>query len=135
MDDLSWGRTLYRYRSGPALEAVMQYSALASDYEMSLTELSLRWCRERQGLTSVLVGQVRDAAHSCSPACGRDPTSGNSMRPNIVRTFCCIAVSHTFPINDVATKRTHMVLPVCYQQSESLLDSGLCGGCYLVSSR
>mmetsp|Transcript_43744 Transcript_43744/g.81786 ORF Transcript_43744/g.81786 Transcript_43744/m.81786 type:complete len:519 (-) Transcript_43744:427-1983(-) len=58
MDDLSWGRTLYRYRSGPALEAVMQYSALASDYEMSLTELSLRWCRERQGLTSVLVGQT-----------------------------------------------------------------------------
>ena len=58
MDDLSWGRTLYRYRSGPALEAASAYAALAIESGMSLTEMSLRWSREREGLTSALVGHT-----------------------------------------------------------------------------
>eukprot|EP00193_Tetraselmis_chui_P019428 CAMPEP_0177794500 /NCGR_PEP_ID=MMETSP0491_2-20121128/25685_1 /TAXON_ID=63592 /ORGANISM="Tetraselmis chuii, Strain PLY429" /LENGTH=468 /DNA_ID=CAMNT_0019317173 /DNA_START=373 /DNA_END=1779 /DNA_ORIENTATION=- len=58
MDDLSWGNTLYRYRSAPALEAVSRYAELAKDYDLSLTELSLRWCRERAAVTTTLVGQT-----------------------------------------------------------------------------
>lgn len=56
-DDSSWGRTLYRYRTGPADEATRAYAELASRYGLSLTELSLRWCRERRGCTTVLLGQ------------------------------------------------------------------------------
>lgn len=62
MDDPSWGRTLYRYRSGPALEAVDKYAALAERYGLSLADMSLRWCRERTGVTTTLVGQVIPAA-------------------------------------------------------------------------
>eukprot|EP00873_Tetraselmis_striata_P024668 jgi/Tetstr1/444932/TSEL_032750.t1 len=58
MDDPSWGRTLYRYRSGPALEAVDKYAALAERYGLSLADMSLRWCRERTGVTTTLVGQT-----------------------------------------------------------------------------
>lgn len=58
MDDPSWGRTLYRYRSEPALEAVRDYSALAKEYGVSLTDLSLRWCKQRRLVTTTLVAQV-----------------------------------------------------------------------------
>lgn len=58
MDDPSWGPTLYRYRSGPALEAVEMYAALAEACGISLTELSLRWCRQRRAVTTTLVGQT-----------------------------------------------------------------------------
>ena len=57
-DDPSWGRTLYRYRSSAANEATIQYNKLAQKYKMTLTELSLRFCRERQLVTSVLLGQT-----------------------------------------------------------------------------
>ena len=43
-------------RSGPADEATRAYSALAKKYGLTLPELALRWCRERQALTSVLLG-------------------------------------------------------------------------------
>jgi len=56
-DEVNWGRTLYRYRSGPANEATIEYAKLAVKYGISLQELSLRWCRERQAVTTVLVGQ------------------------------------------------------------------------------
>lgn len=56
MDDISWGETLYRYRTPAAKRAIAKYAKLAKDSKMSLTELSLRWCRERQGCTSVLLG-------------------------------------------------------------------------------
>mmetsp|Transcript_15171 Transcript_15171/g.20030 ORF Transcript_15171/g.20030 Transcript_15171/m.20030 type:complete len:495 (-) Transcript_15171:162-1646(-) len=56
MDEYGWGSTLYRYRSGPAIEAALAYRDLAKKNNMSLTELSLRWCKERQGLTSTLLG-------------------------------------------------------------------------------
>jgi len=58
MDDLSWGGTLYRYRSAPALEAAAAYAELAADSDLSLHDMSLRWCRQRQGLTSALVGHT-----------------------------------------------------------------------------
>jgi len=56
MDELGWGRTLYRYRSGPAQEATRAYAKLAMEAGMSLTELSLRWTRSRPACTSVLLG-------------------------------------------------------------------------------
>lgn len=56
MDEYGWGRTLYRYRSGPADDATRRYKAIADKYGISLAELSLRWCRERAAVTSVLLG-------------------------------------------------------------------------------
>ena len=58
MDDYSWGKTLYRYRSGPAEVATRQYAALAKEAGMSLTEMSLRWCRQRAGVTTTLLGHT-----------------------------------------------------------------------------
>ena len=57
-DESGWGRTLYRYRSEPATTAIQLYSKLADKYKISLTELALRWCRERQAVTSSLVGHT-----------------------------------------------------------------------------
>eukprot|EP00669_Euglena_mutabilis_P012552 TRINITY_DN7192_c0_g1_i1.p2 TRINITY_DN7192_c0_g1~~TRINITY_DN7192_c0_g1_i1.p2 ORF type:complete len:150 (+),score=30.44 TRINITY_DN7192_c0_g1_i1:99-548(+) len=57
-DETGWGRTLYRYYSAPALRSAKVYERIAKEAGMSLTELSLRWCRERQGLTTVLVGHT-----------------------------------------------------------------------------
>ena len=56
MDDLGWGRTLYRYRTDAAQEAVREYAQMAKRAGMSLTELSLRWCRQRSLITTTLVG-------------------------------------------------------------------------------
>lgn len=56
-DEIGWGRTLYRYRSGPAEEATIAYEKLAKKYKMSLLELSLRWAKDRDLVTTVLVGQ------------------------------------------------------------------------------
>ncbi|GMI58433.1 hypothetical protein ScalyP_jg2301 [Parmales sp. scaly parma] len=55
-DDRGWGGTLYRYRSGPALEAVAQYSKLAKDENMELGELAIRWALEREGVDTLLLG-------------------------------------------------------------------------------
>jgi len=56
MDVPGWGRTLYRYRSGPAAEATKAYAAIAKEAGLSLTELALLWCRSRPACTSVLLG-------------------------------------------------------------------------------
>lgn len=56
MDENGWGQTLYRYRSGPADEATRAYAKLAKQYGMSLTELSLRWARQRPAVTTSLIG-------------------------------------------------------------------------------
>mmetsp|Transcript_20003 Transcript_20003/g.60572 ORF Transcript_20003/g.60572 Transcript_20003/m.60572 type:complete len:375 (-) Transcript_20003:1074-2198(-) len=56
MDIPGWGYTLYRYQSPAAQRAIAVYADLARAYGMSLAELSLRWCKERRGLTTVLVG-------------------------------------------------------------------------------
>jgi len=58
MDDVSWGSTLYRYRSQAAVEAIRSYGALAKEAKMTLTELSLRWARQRRGLSTALVGHT-----------------------------------------------------------------------------
>ena len=48
--------TYNRYRSGPANKATIAYSAIAKKAKLSLTEMSLLWCRERRLPTTVLVG-------------------------------------------------------------------------------
>jgi len=58
MDTIGWGRTLYRYRSAPALRAVKEYAALAEKYKMSPAEMSIRWCQERELVTSTLIGHT-----------------------------------------------------------------------------
>ena len=58
MDERGWGYTLYRYRSGPADEATRAYAGLAKKFGLSLTELSLRWARERQAVTTSLLGHT-----------------------------------------------------------------------------
>ena len=57
MDEPGWGSTLYRYRTRAALDAGREYAALAKKFGLkSPTELALRWCKQRRGLTSVLLG-------------------------------------------------------------------------------
>ena len=51
LDRLPSRRRLYRYRSGPADEATRAYARLAQQSGMSLTELSLRWARQRAAVT------------------------------------------------------------------------------------
>ena len=55
-DELGWGRTLYRYRSEAAQEAIAEYAKIAKVAGVSLTELSLLWCRQRSLITTTLVG-------------------------------------------------------------------------------
>jgi len=56
MDTRGWGSTLYRYRTEAAQSAIRDYSKIASKNKMSLTELSLRWTRQRSLVTTTLVG-------------------------------------------------------------------------------
>lgn len=56
MDTRGWGGTLYRYRSEAAQEAIREYARIARQNKISLTELSLRWCRQRSLVTTTLVG-------------------------------------------------------------------------------
>ena len=55
-DDASWGRTLYRYRSGPALKAVESYEEIANKNGMTMLELALRFGRGRKAVTTQLLG-------------------------------------------------------------------------------
>ncbi|KAL7528260.1 hypothetical protein ACHAWF_004589 [Thalassiosira exigua] len=56
MDEFGWSQTLYRYRTDAAQEAIREYEKIAKGAGMSLTELSLRWCRQRSLVTTTLVG-------------------------------------------------------------------------------
>lgn len=58
MDEPGWGRSLYRYRSGPANEATIMYNKIAQQYKIPLVELSLRWCQSRRGVTTTLLGMT-----------------------------------------------------------------------------
>lgn len=58
MDTRGWGGTLYRYRTAAAQEAIKDYSKLAKASGMSLTELSLRWNRQRDLVTTTLLGHT-----------------------------------------------------------------------------
>jgi aryl-alcohol dehydrogenase-like predicted oxidoreductase len=70
MDETGWGQTLYRYRSGPADEATRAYARLAKRSGMSLTELSLRWARQRAAVTTTLLGtsSMAQVAATCTCA-------------------------------------------------------------------
>jgi aryl-alcohol dehydrogenase-like predicted oxidoreductase len=61
MDTRGWGGTLYRYRTEAAQEAIADYAKLAKANGMFLTELSLRWCRQRDLLTTTLLGHTNMA--------------------------------------------------------------------------
>jgi len=78
-DEQSWGRTLYRYRSGPADEATRAYLSLARTNGLSLMELSLRWALGREAVTSVLLGSSTvgqlDAALGIAQKAAREPLS------------------------------------------------------------
>lgn len=58
MDTRGWGFTLYRYRTEAAQRAIQEYDQLAKKFKIAggLTELSLRWCRQRSLISSTLVG-------------------------------------------------------------------------------
>lgn len=58
MDTRGWGGTLYRYRTEAAQEAIADYAKLAKANKMSLTELSLRWNKQRDLLTTTLLGHT-----------------------------------------------------------------------------
>ena len=58
MDTRGWGGTLYRYRTEAAQNAIVEYNKIAKDNGMSLTELSLRWNRQRSLVTTTLVGHT-----------------------------------------------------------------------------
>jgi hypothetical protein len=53
--------------SGPADVATRQYAQLAEEAGMSLTELSVRWCRQRAGVTTTLLVGGGGRAHGHSP--------------------------------------------------------------------
>ena len=56
MDIYGWSTTLYRYRTEAAQEAIREYSKIAKRSGMSLTELALRWNRQRSLVTTTLAG-------------------------------------------------------------------------------
>ena len=58
MDTRGWGGTLIRYRTEAAQDAIREYSKIAKANKMSLTELSLRWCKERDLITTTLLGHT-----------------------------------------------------------------------------
>ena len=58
MDTRGWGGTLIRYRTEAAQEAILEYDKIAKANKMSLTELSLRWCKERSLITTTLLGHT-----------------------------------------------------------------------------
>jgi len=58
MDSRGWGGTLFRYRTDAAQEAIKEYNRIAEKYKMPLTELALRWTRQRTLITTTLVGHT-----------------------------------------------------------------------------
>lgn len=59
MDTRGWGGTLYRYRTTAVQEAIVEYQRIVDEHRKevsSLTELALRWNRQRSLVTSTLVG-------------------------------------------------------------------------------
>jgi len=58
MDTRGWGGTLIRYRTQEAQDAIREYDKIAKANKMSLTELSLRWCKQRDLITTSLLGHT-----------------------------------------------------------------------------
>lgn len=57
-DEPNWGRTLYRYRSGPAQAALKLYKELSVKYSVPLVEMALKWTKSRQSVTTTLLGHT-----------------------------------------------------------------------------
>jgi aryl-alcohol dehydrogenase-like predicted oxidoreductase len=81
MDTRGWGGTLYRYRTDAAIEAIQEFDRIAKKYKMSLTELSLRWCRQRSLITTTLVGHtnLRQLEESIKYFTTKEPLSEEIM--------------------------------------------------------
>lgn len=58
MDNRGWGGTLYRYRTEAAVSAIRDYQQLAKSSGMCLTELALRWNKQRSLVTTTLLGHT-----------------------------------------------------------------------------
>jgi aryl-alcohol dehydrogenase-like predicted oxidoreductase len=58
MDTRGWGGTLFRYRTQAAQDAIQEYDRIARMNKMTLTELALRWCKQRDLVTTTLVGHT-----------------------------------------------------------------------------
>jgi aryl-alcohol dehydrogenase-like predicted oxidoreductase len=58
MDTKGWGGTLFRYRTQAAQYAIQEYASIAKRHGMPLAELALRWCRQRDMVTTTLVGHT-----------------------------------------------------------------------------
>lgn len=80
MDDYSWGRTLYRYRTRAAIDAAAEYAAIAAELGMTPATLAMRWARSRTSVTTSLLGATSlaqleeqcDAFDASAPPLGRD---------------------------------------------------------------
>jgi len=81
MDTRGWGGTLYRYRTEAAQEAMYDYAKLAKANNLSLTELSLRWCRQRDLITTTLLGHtsMKQLTETLDIYTKKDPLSEDLM--------------------------------------------------------
>jgi aryl-alcohol dehydrogenase-like predicted oxidoreductase len=81
MDERGWGGTLYRYRTEAARSAISDYAKIAKKNGMSLTELSLRWCRQRSLVTTTLLGHsnVNQLKETMKYFQVKEPLSGEIM--------------------------------------------------------
>jgi aryl-alcohol dehydrogenase-like predicted oxidoreductase len=81
MDTRGWGGTLYRYRTDAAQNAIVEYNKIAKANGMSLTELSLRWNRQRSLVTTTLVGHsnLKQLQESLKYFTKKDPLSDQTM--------------------------------------------------------
>eukprot|EP00591_Stephanopyxis_turris_P007596 CAMPEP_0195513780 /NCGR_PEP_ID=MMETSP0794_2-20130614/5353_1 /TAXON_ID=515487 /ORGANISM="Stephanopyxis turris, Strain CCMP 815" /LENGTH=510 /DNA_ID=CAMNT_0040641879 /DNA_START=140 /DNA_END=1672 /DNA_ORIENTATION=- len=86
MDTRGWGGTLYRYRTESAQSAILDYNQIVKSNPKelttgSLTELSLRWNRQRSLVTTTLVGHSNVSQLKESLACfeNKNPLSDQIM--------------------------------------------------------
>lgn len=81
MDTKGWGGTLYRYRTDAAQEAIREYQRIAEKNDMTLTELALRWNRQRSLVTTTLVGHtsMKQLEDSLKYFTVKDPLSKDIM--------------------------------------------------------
>lgn len=81
MDTQGWGGTLYRYRTDAAVSAANEYGNIAKQNGMTLTELSLRWCRQRSLISTILVGHsnIKQLRESIACFTEKEPLSPQVM--------------------------------------------------------
>lgn len=82
MDTRGWGGTLYRYRTEAAQSAIKDYNKICKKYKIaSLTELSLRWTRQRSLITTTLVGHsnLEQLKESVKFFTNKEPLSADIM--------------------------------------------------------